>query len=255
MVIDQSADVPAAVSAQLRRTTLLGEQYIDLVPDHASGPQPRLRNGTLITHTSVIPGIEQLVSAGASVFGAVNSTDLAELVATGSQSVGSESQNLRQLIDGFATVIHGYAGRTATITQLITTADQLTVSLAPASGSDAQAITTLSQTTGVLATQSQRFENLLQALNDLSVQGRGILESYLPQINLDLSGLATTAQALQASETDLGKFIDALPGHNAATKATTVNSELQVLDDIIVCGLPGGGANASIATQTCGGAG
>jgi phospholipid/cholesterol/gamma-HCH transport system substrate-binding protein len=255
MVINRSAAIPSAVSAQLRRTTLLGEQYIDLVPARSGAGQPLLQSGAVITRTSVVPGIEQLVSAGASVFGAVNSTDLADLVATGAQGFGGQGQNLRQLLDSFATVAHGYAGQTATIQSLVTTANQLTASLAPNAGQDAQAVTTLSQTTGMLATQSGRLVNLLQSLNDLSVQGRSLIETYLPQINQDLTGLAATTGALQASESDLGKFLDGLPGHNAATKAATVNSELQVLDDIIVCGIPGGGANASIASQSCGTAG
>ncbi len=255
MVIDRSADVPAAVQAELRRTTLLGEQYIDLVADRPGAAQPALETGAVITRTSVVPGIQQLVSAGAAVFGAVNTTDLSDLIATGAKGFGGQGQNLKQLLDGFAAVVHGYAGQTATIQSLVTTADQLTASLAPGAGADAQAVTTLSQTTGMLATQAGRFENLLQSLNDLSVQGRGVLESYLPQINDDLAGLASTTQALQASEGDLGRFIDGLPGHNAAVKGATVDNELQVLDDIIVCGLPGGGANATIATQTCGGGG
>lgn len=255
MVIDRSADVPAAVSAELRRTTLLGEQYIDLVADRPGPAQPALETGAVITRTSVVPGLEQLVSAGASVFGAINTTDLSDLIATGAKGFGGQGQNLKQLLDGFATVAHGYAGQTATIQSLVTTADQLTASLAPGAGADAQAVTTLSQTTGVLATQAGRFENLLQSLDDLSVQGRGVLESYLPQINDDLAGLASTAQALQASEGDLGRFIDGLPGHNAAVKGATVDNELQVLDDIIVCGLPGGGADSTIASQTCGGGG
>jgi phospholipid/cholesterol/gamma-HCH transport system substrate-binding protein len=255
MVINRSAAIPAAVSAELRRTTLLGEQYIDLVPARTGADQPLLQSGALITKTSVVPGIEQLVSAGASVFGAISSTDLADLIATGAQGFGGQSQNLRQLLDSFATVVHGYAGQTATIQSLVNTANQLTASLAPNASQDAQAVTTLSQTTGMLATQSGRLVNLLQSLNDLAVQGRALIETYLPQINEDLSGLASTTGALQASESDLGKFLDGLPGHNAATKGATVDSELQVLDDIIVCGIPGGGANAAIATQSCGAGG
>jgi phospholipid/cholesterol/gamma-HCH transport system substrate-binding protein len=252
MVIDRSADVPASVTAELRRTSLLGEQYIDLVPDHSGANQPLLQTGTVITRTSVVPGIEQLVSSGAEVFGAINTTDLSDLIATGAQGFGGQGQNLRQLLDGFATVAHGYAGQTATIQSLVNSANQLTASLAPDAGPDAQAVTTLSQTTGILATQAGRFENLIQSLNDLSVQGRGLLETYLPEIDEDLTGLATTSGALRSSEDDLGKLIDGLPGHNAATKGATVDDELQVLDDIIVCGLPGGGADAAVASQTCG---
>lgn len=255
MVVNRSAHVPADVSAHLQRTTVLGERYIALVPNSPGPSGPLLGNGTVIAHAVVVPGIQQFLSSGASVIGAVNATDLADLIATGAQGFGGQSQNLRQLLDGFATVLHGYAGRTATIRSLINSADQLTSSLAPSSAQNAQAITTLSQTTGMLATQSTRLENLLQSLNDLSIQGRSILESFIPEINTNLSGLASTAQALQASESSLAQFIHYLPGHNATLKSVVANNDLQTLNDFITCGLPGGGANPAIPSQTCGGAG
>jgi len=255
MSLSVSADVPADVTAELRRTTILGEQYIDLVAPSSppGGRGPLLSNGSVVTHAEVVPGIEQLVSSGSAVFGAINTTDLAQLVATGAQALGGEGQNLRQLLDELGTVVHGYAGRTATIEQLVGDAQQLTSSLGPDAQADAQALSTIADTTAVLAQQSGRLESLLQSLDDLSVQGRSLLESYIPQIDDQLHGLAVTAQTLQSSEADIGGLIDALPGHNASTRDATVDDELQVLDDLIVCGIPGGGADASQPSLTCDG--
>ena len=168
----------------------------------------RLVDGSTIAHAEVVPGIEQLVSSGSAVFGAVNTSDLAQLVATGAQGLGGEGQNLRQLLDELGTVVHGYAGRTATIEQLVDHAEQLTASLGPSAQADAQAVSTLADTTAVLARQSDRLESLLQSLDDLSVQGRSLLEAYLPQIDDELHGLAVTAQTLQSSEQDIGGLID-----------------------------------------------
>lgn len=253
MVLNRSADVPQNVSAQLRRTSLLGERYIDLIPN-PSQPGGLLPNGDVIADTSVQPGIAALLSSGATVIGAVNSTDLADLVATGAEGFGGEGANLRQLLDGLSTVVHGYAGKTTTITSLVDSIDQLSSTLAPNASQNAQAITTLSQTTGVLANQSARLVNLLQSLDDLSTQSRSILEAYTPVIDDNLTGLASTAQALQKSETDLGNFLQYLPGHNAALQAVVRDNEAQLLNDLIICGLPGGGSNPSIPAQSCNGA-
>ena len=254
MVVERSAGVPADATAELRRTSLLGERFISLVPPAAGSAAP-LYPGEVLTRALVVPGIQQFVSAGASVVGAVDTSRLADLIATGAQGFGGQQQQLRQLLDGFATVAHGYASRTATITSLVDTMDQLSSSLAPNAGPDAQAVSTLAGTTSMLAAQSHRFVDLLQALDGLSVQGRNPLESYVPQIDDELAGLASTSQALAATETDLGKLIDGIPGHNAAVKSATVDHQLQVLDDLVICGLPGGGADASQPALTCGGAG
>ncbi|HEX3461902.1 MAG TPA: MCE family protein [Acidimicrobiales bacterium] len=251
MVINQSADVPKNLSVQLRRTSLLGEQYVDLIPDNTNPGGPML-TGEVIGASSVQPGIAQLLSAGATVIGGINSTQLADLVANSAQGFGGQGANLRSLLDSLSTVIHGYAGRTATITSLITNADQLTATLAPEAAQNAQAISTLSQTTGVLANQSDRLVTLLQSLNDLSVQSSSILSNYTPQIDDQLSGLAATANALQASESDIGNFLDFLPGHNAALQEVTRDNQAQILTDLIICGLPGGGSNSSEPAFTCG---
>ncbi|HWD51142.1 MAG TPA: MCE family protein [Acidimicrobiales bacterium] len=250
MVLNQSADVPQNLSAQLRRTSLLGEQYVDLIPDpsHPGGP---MHTGEVIGDTSVQPGIAQLLSAGATVIGGINSTQLADLVANSAQGFGGQGDNLRNLLDSLSTVIHGYAGRTSTIQSLITNADQLSATLAPEAAQNAQAISTLSQTTGVLANQSDRLVTLLQSLNDLSVQSSSILSNYTPQINEELTGLAATADSLQATENDLGNFLQFLPGHNTALQEVTRDNQVQILTDLIICGLPGGGSSSNPAF-TCG---
>jgi phospholipid/cholesterol/gamma-HCH transport system substrate-binding protein len=251
MVLNQSADVPKNLSAQLRRTSLLGEQYIDLIPDNTNPGGP-MHTGEVIADTSVQPGIAQLLSAGATVFGAVNSIQLANLVATNAEGFGGQGGNLRNLLDSFSTVIHGYAGHTSSIQSLITNADQLSSTLAPEAAQNAQAIATLSQTTGVLANQSDRLVSLLKSLNDLSVQSSSILESYTPQIDDQLTGLAATANSLQATENDLGGFLQFLPGHNAALQEVTRDNQVQILQDLIICGLPNGGSNPSQPAFTCG---
>ena len=254
-IVNRSARVPADLPAQLRRTTILGQQYIELVVDHGGPGQPLLTDGAVIAHTEVVPGLSQLLSSGAAVFGAVNSTDLAQLVATGAHGLGGQGARLRTLLDDFGTVIKGYAGQTGEISGLVGNIDRLTASLAPSSGQDARAVSTLATTTTVLADQSARFENLLQALDNLSVQGRAILQTYVSQIDANLTGLASTAQALRASEHDLVGLVDALPGNNAALASVTSGSSLQILADLVVCGLPLGGSNASQPALSCGGAG
>src|SRR6185437_11553005 len=68
MSIDATAAVPANVTAKIDRTSVLGERFVDLaVPRHPTG---RLHDGATIAHTAVVPTVEQVVGAGATVFGA-----------------------------------------------------------------------------------------------------------------------------------------------------------------------------------------
>jgi len=251
MSVAKSADVPADVTAQLRQTTILGERYVALVADGTGGRA--LGDGATIAHTEVVPGIQQLVSSGTAVFGAVNAAQLAQVIDNGAQGFGGQSAQLRQLLDEFGTVLGGYATRSSEIQSVVHQMDQFSATLAPNAQSDAQAVSNLAQTTQVLAQQSNQFVQLLQSLDNLAVQGRSILDSGVPQTEDQINALAAVAEQLAGHQQDLAKLLLYLPGANHTLAAVTVNNFAQVLDDVIVCGIPGGGSDARYASTTCGG--
>ena len=251
--INKDADVPADVTAELQQTTILGEHYVALVPP-ATGTATPLTNGARITRTEVVPGIEQLVSSGSEVFGAVNAAQLAQIIDNGAQGFGGQSAQLRQLLNEFGTVLQGYASRSSEIKTLVANIDQFSATLAPAAGSDAQAITNLAQTSQILAQQAGRFVSLVQSLNALAVQGRSILDTGVTQTEDQINALSAVAHQLAAHQQDLAKLLLYLPGANETLASVTVNNFAQVLDDIIVCGIPGGGSDDANAAATCAGA-
>ena len=68
MDIQRGADVPRDVMARVRRTSLLGERIVDLVPaDNLPASAPPLANGDHITRTELRPDLEDLVQAGNAV--------------------------------------------------------------------------------------------------------------------------------------------------------------------------------------------
>jgi phospholipid/cholesterol/gamma-HCH transport system substrate-binding protein len=257
MSIDKSARVPADATAALDQTTILGEHFVQLqVPSgHGSTHQALLANNAAIAHTTVIPNVEQFISAGAQVFGSVSTNDLAQIIAAGGQGFDGQAASLRQLLNSLSTVTAGYASHTSDIQTVITSLDQLGSTLAPSSSADAQAVSNLAQTVSILAQQSGRFTDLLQALNSVSSQGRSLLETYFPQITDQLTALGAVANQLGSHQQDLLGLLKDLPLHNTTLPKDVVNNFVQVLDNLIVCGIPGGGADPSSAAATCGSAG
>jgi virulence factor Mce-like protein len=257
MSIDKSAHVPADATAALDQTTILGEHFVQLQvpPGHDSTHQALLANGGTIAHTSVIPNVEQFISAGAQVFGSVSTNDLAQIIAAGGQGFDGQAASLRQLLNSLSSVTAGYASHTSDIQTVINSLDQLGSTLAPSSGADAQAVSNLAQTVTILAQQSGRFTDLLQSLNSVSSQGRSLLETYFPQITDQLTALGAVANQLGSHQQDLLGLLKDLPLHNTTLPRDIVNNFVQVLDDLIVCGIPGGGGDPSSPAATCGSAG
>jgi phospholipid/cholesterol/gamma-HCH transport system substrate-binding protein len=248
MQIDKDAQVPADVVAQLRQTTILGEHFVALVAPTSGGP--RLADGATIAKTEFVPGIQQLVQSGAEVFGAVNAAQLAEIIDNGAQGFGGQAAALKQLISDFDTVLGGYATRSGEIKTLLDNLNQFNATLAPNAQQDAQAVANLAQTTSILAQQSDRFEQLLQSLDDLAQQGNSILSTGLSQTEDQIHALAAVASQLAQHQRDLATVLDELPGHNQALSSVTVNNYAQILEDIIVCGLPATG-DVSSPDATC----
>ncbi len=252
MSLSDAARIPANVTAALDRTTILGDQFINIeVPKNEIGAAgsnvPQLANGAVIGHTAIVPDVEQLVAAGTQVFGAVSTTQLEQIIAAGGEGFAGQEASLKSLLNDFSTVASGYAQHTSQITSAVNGLNQLTSTLAPTSGANADALTTLSHTVAILAQQSSQFETLLQSVNDLSAQGRGILETYYPQIASQLQTLLAVSSQLSQNQGDLAGILDELPANNNALQSSVRGDFLQVYENIIVCGLPGGGENSSPA--------
>ena len=191
------------------------------------------------------------MGAGAQVFGAVSTTQLEQIIAAGGQGFAGQEASLKTLLNDFSNVAAGYAQHTSDITSAVNGLHQLTSTLAPSSGATADALTTLSKTVAILAQQSSQFETLLQSIDNLSVQGRGILETYYPQISTQLQALQAVSSQLSQNQGALAGILDELPANNSALQSSVRGGFLQLYENIIVCGLPGGGENDSSPAFTC----
>lgn len=251
MSLPASVRIPVDTTAEVRRTTLLGQDVIDLIPHTTSAPVPILANGATLASTDVVPGLEDLVQVGASVIGSISVNQLALLIHEGAEGFGGEGPTLHDLLSNLDTVIRGYASQTNQITSVIDGVNQLSSSLAPNAQANALAITNLANTTKVLDDQANRLLDLLAKLRDLSVQGSSILTAYLPQIDDQLQGLRSVTQAVANRQQDLGLLLHYLPLHNQATQSLVRNNFAQVVNDFVICGLPGGGDTPGSAVSAC----
>jgi phospholipid/cholesterol/gamma-HCH transport system substrate-binding protein len=256
MDLSKGVRIPANVSAAIDYTTLLGDQFIDLeVPANEVGARgaaaPQLPDGGVIRHTSVVPSIEALVQSGAEVLGTVSTTELEQIIAAGGEGFTGQEASLKALLSDFTTVANGYAAHTSEITSTVDGLNTLTSTLAPDSGADAEALTTLSKTVAILAQNSTQFETLLQSLNNLAVQGRSYLETYYPQIVTQLQTLQAVATQLSQNQVSLAGILDELPLNNTSLPSSVRGGYVQVLLNLIICGIPGGGENDNTVAFTC----
>ena len=248
MAVQRSARVPSNVTAELEQPTILGQYVVALVPRGSGGGM--LRDGERLAHAKVVPGIQQLVQSGTAVFGAVNAAQLSEIIGNSAQAYGGQAARIKVLLDDFGTVLAGYASQSGQITTLIDQLNRFTGTLAPDAGANAQALANLAQTSTTLAQQSNQFIALLQSLDALATQGRSILDSGLPQVEDQLNALAALASQLASHQQQLATLLQEVPAANHNLAAASYQGNLQVLNNLIVCGVPGLGGG-SAATNRC----
>ena len=250
--IDNGVRVPADVSADINRTTILGDQFVELVVPKsetgaAAATAPQLANGDVIGRTGIVPDVEQFVQAGSTVFGAISTTQLEQIIQAGGEGFTGQEASLKAFLTDLTTVATGYAQHTDQIIQAVNGLNSLSASLAPTSSATATALDNLSQTVAILAQNSAQFETLLQSLDNLSTQGRSILETYYPQIVTQLQTLQAVSGQLAQHQADLAGLLSAIPLADAALPQAVRNGYVQLYENIIVCGIPGLGEDSSPA--------
>ena len=247
MRIRRSAHVPADVVADIRRASLLGPDVVELTPPADSTAGPLADHAVLASAANpgkFLPDFESLVRAGNGLLGtlgAEGTSALARVVAEGAKGFGPEGGDLRVVLDSINTVVTGYATRTQTITTLLQNLDRFSSTLSPNAQANVEALSNLARTTEVLDRQKDRLVSLLSSLSTVSLQGSQLIEADLTQITNQLGSLRSVTQALANQQASLGQIVTYLNGHNLATGrgVSHPNDYTQVLNDFVVCGLPG----------------
>ena len=142
LAFDNGVRIPADVSAAINRTTILGDQFVQLnVPKNETGAgaatAPQLADGAQITHTSLVPDVEQFVEAGSEVFGAISTTELEQIIEAGGEGFTGQEASLKAFLADLTAVANGYAQHTSDITQAVNGLNSLTATLAPTSSASA----------------------------------------------------------------------------------------------------------------------
>jgi len=241
LAFDTDVEVPARVQARLRRTSALGEKFVELRPLTDDADAPRLADGDVIAEAVVVPDVEDLVASGTELFTSISASQLAVIIEESANSVEGRAPDLDRLLDRLETVTAGYAARTSTITGLIADIDHLAAELSPSAEAHAEALSNLAETTRILDETSADFLETVRSLTRLAREGEDILRTHYDRISLGLRGLRSATRAVATEQAALGRVLQLLPQHNQQLPRGIADDHVQLIADIVLCGIPGGG--------------
>jgi len=218
MVVSGSVRVPRNSKALVRTTSLLGEKFIELRPLGRPTQGPFLRGGEVVTRTEQAPELEFVADSAIELLGAVNSTNVATLVATGAEAFANRGPELKQLIGNLSTISATLASRTQQLAAIIDNLDRGAQTLASGSTDIQTLLTNLATTAQVLSDNRQKAVDALAQLSRVAAVQNEVLDRYkndmsrqIKEVDAILGVAATQTQQLGTLVDFLDKFVHALP--------------------------------------------
>lgn len=267
--IVEGREIPLGTTATLRRTSLLGEHFVDLTlpatggatgPFYESGDTFELEDPAC-TGTPRVPGgvpscivalddFEDVALNASEVFGAVVGEDLSTIVDEAHRALNGRGQQLNELIADVAGVVGTLADQRADLVATIDGLAALGRTLAPDSVAVGQLIDDLGDTAGLLALHRDRLVTALGELTDLAETTVDTviephaerLQRLLADLDPVVATLAANRQTLDQLVVDLMDFTLTLP------EAVSDSGRLHFFAWLQISGLLGG-----LSAQSAGG--
>ncbi len=226
MSIVDHFSVPVGSAAVVRRTSLLGEYYVDLVlPDDVDvAAGPFLEDGAAIDDATTQPDVEQLAEQAASVVGALTADDLGATIDAFATGLGGRGEVLNQLVRDAGAVADALADQQAAIAATVDSLGALGRTLAPEADQLATTIDRLAEASGTVADSRDEIVAAVEALVDLAVATNDAviephadrLATLLGQLQPMLGTLADRSDVLVDLMVDLERFVELFPStvHN-----------------------------------------
>lgn len=218
MSIVDGQDIPQGTQAVVRRTSFLGEFYVDLVFPADSQEGPFLASGDEIQDTSTERDLEQLAAQAAAVVGSVAGDDIAGVIDAGATAIGGRGGTINSAVDDAAEVLGVLADQQAQIGAAIDDVASLGAAIAPQSDI-AALIDQLTAATTTVSASRDRMVDTVQALVDLAstttdailVPHADRLSQTLAELQPLLSGLTSRTDVLARLIVDFERFTGVLP--------------------------------------------
>jgi phospholipid/cholesterol/gamma-HCH transport system substrate-binding protein len=230
MSVQDEVDLPVGTSAALSKTSLLGEQYVELRPPDPGtpvvGPPRLLQPGDEIGETTITADFETVTERAIEFLGAVSTDDLGTITSTGAEALGGRGEDLNALLADLTTVVTDLDSQRLEIARTIDGFAQLADDLAR-DGQVSRLVSDLSDASVTLARNRQRVIGALRGIRDMTmVTNQAVLAEHTDDLvstiqDLDpiLSTLAGQRPLIEEMLTSVNGFLTAM-SDNVAPSST-----------------------------------
>ncbi|NUT38560.1 MAG: MCE family protein [Thermoactinospora sp.] len=240
MSIEAVEQVPVGTTATVAKTSILGENYVQLVPPGALDAGPYLKSGSTITDTSVEPDIEQVTERAGPLIEALGAQDVNAILDAASTALSGKGDDVNKLIKQTALVTDAYAAARQDIAATVDALAKLGDDLAEGSEDLGRLPGELARATERVHHGRKHIKQALVALTELAEEANTTVyprhAARLRELLRELDGITTAMvrgkEDLKTLVDRMQKFIDAPP--------ITVNGQVLIYVWLKGLILPGG---------------
>ena len=234
MHLDDDAALPERAVAVLRMTAVLGERYVDLVPEPDAG--------AAVVDGAELPGqfeqdIELVVEAGADLLGAVGVGHVARTIEVGHRTFDGRGERFGELLDELGDYAGHLEREQEELAAFLDASERLAATAAPDAELHAAALEDLADVTELLAEEEERLVGALDELAGTADVGARIVGDNRESLDDLLQRVGRlSAEALRIDQA-LENLLLWLPRHNLAVPGGVVSEHVQVINDFTICGV------------------
>jgi phospholipid/cholesterol/gamma-HCH transport system substrate-binding protein len=234
MRVRADTGLPADVLAEVKKTQVLGEYYVNLVPLTDQGT---LSSGP-VTATRTAAELEELIASGTEFLAYIAADQLSAAVHAGAITFGGRGGTFGSVLTSLEQFFTRYSQREEDVTRLLDGLDMLLDGVTPVADVHGEALEAFARSARALEQEDERLLDALEDLRRLAVVGERILREHRGEIDNFWRRTELILAELTRIEDALENFLFWWPMHNLHLPAGILNEHGQIWADIIFCDTP-----------------
>lgn len=238
--LDSNVEIPADVKAEVHSVSSVGEQFVQLLPQSASGPM--LKDGDVIAadRTTVPTDINKVLADTTRGLQAIPQDNLKTVVDEAYVAVGGLGPELRRLVNGSTTLAIDARKNLDPLTTLIDQSKPVLDTQTETGDSIKAWAANLATITGQLQNQDQAVAGVLDNGPGAADEVRALFDRLQPTLPIVLANLVSLGEVAVTYQPNLEQLLVLLPQGTAVTQAVGVhkrNTKQDYMGDALVFNL------------------
>ena len=226
-VIDEDVVLPAGTRAEVRQTSLLGEQYLALIPEG----EGRLAEDTTIPleRTRRVPQLEQVIALGGQLVDQVNAGNINRILTAFDEGTGADPQRVGRFLDAMAGASRAFAVHEPELAATIERVEQMASALAPHTQELAQSVDRFAGGMAALEKHRDDLGNFVTAVDQLATSATELVTNHEQKLSRAGATARQLLTELVENLPDFEKALQALPDFNNGWNCTVQGNYIQWL--------------------------